>query len=365
MANPLLNPAAKQHRDNTFTEHEVALSNRNSGTLLESLQHDITPVGAHYLLSHFDIPFVENAADWQLKFHGCVNQAFSIDFNAIRALPQITQRVTLECAGNGRRLLDPHWPSQPWGYEAVGTADWTGVQLQPLLQRAGITERCKEIVFHGTDVGIDGGKVHQFARSLGVNMAHHPDIMLAYAMNGQPLAPQHGYPLRLIVPGWYGMASVKWLAEIEAIDHAFTGHQQVGTYVYRNSPEDAGIPVTEMRVKSLLVPPGIPDWSTRKRLVKPGTTKIVGRAWCGGGKPIAKVELGVDDQWHEARLVPAKDPYAWSYWEADWQATEGNHTLSCRATDEDGNCQPPEPPWDTAGFGNNVVHRIEVWCEDY
>ncbi len=365
MTNPILNPVAKQHRDNTFSEYEVALANRNSGTLLESLQQEVTPVGAHYLLSHFDIPFVNDAANWDLKFHGCFDSPFTLNFNDLINYPEITQRVTLECAGNGRRLVAPHWPSQPWGHEAVGTADWTGVRLGDLLEQASISPACTEIVFHGTDTGIDGGAVHNFARSLDVEMAQHPDVMLAYAMNGQPLAPQHGYPLRLIVPGWYGMASVKWLSEIEAIDHAFQGHQQVGTYVYREKAGDTGIPVTEMRIRSLLVPPGIPDWSTRKRLLKPGNTKIVGRAWCGGGRPVAKVELGIDDQWHEATLTPATSPYAWSHWEAEWLATEGHHIVSCRATDAQGNCQPIEPYWDTAGFGNNAVQRVEVWCEDY
>ena len=309
MSNPILNPVAKTHSEDSFSEYEVALSNRNSGTLLESLKHDITPVGAHYLLNHFDVPFVDESTHWQLKFHGCFEQPYNIDFTSLKALPEITQRVTLECAGNGRRLVTPHWPSQPWGHEAVGTADWTGVRLHQLLEKAGIDGQCKNIVFHGTDIGVDGGTVHNFARSLSVEQALHPDVMLAYAMNGQPLAPQHGFPLRLIVPGWYGMASVKWLSEIEAIDHDFQGHQQVGTYVYRDHPTDTGEPVSLIRIRSLFVPPGIPDWSTRKRLLRPGTTKIVGRAWCGGGQPVAKVELGIDDHWTEATLSPSVDPY--------------------------------------------------------
>ncbi|MEM7258275.1 MAG: sulfite oxidase [Pseudomonadota bacterium] len=365
MSNPLLNPVTKQHSDNSYSEAEVGLANRNSGTLLETLRSDVTPVGAHYLLNHFDIPHVESADDWQIQLHGCFKQPHTITLPALRDLPQITQRVTLECAGNGRRHIEPRWPSQPWGIEAVGTADWTGVSLASVLNAAAPDNNCREIVFHGCDVGIDGGKVHNFARSLSVKRAMHEHVMLVFAMNGQPLAPQHGFPLRLIVPGWYGMASVKWLNRIEAIDHAFQGHQQVGTYMYRDKRTDAGTPVTEIRVRSLLIPPGIPDWSTRRRLIKPGKVTITGRAWCGGGVGVDKVELGVNDQWIEATLQPSSDRYAWRLWQAEWQATSGQHMLRCRATDANGNRQPTEPQWDTAGFGNNSVQQVEVWCEDY
>jgi DMSO/TMAO reductase YedYZ molybdopterin-dependent catalytic subunit len=363
--NPILNPPARQHSDPTYSEREVGLANRNSGTLLETLHEDVTPVGAHYLLNHFDIPRVETADNWQLSLHGCFEKPQTVLWSQLHALPRITQRVTLECAGNGRRLIEPRWPSQPWGVEAVGTADWTGVPLSSVLALASPDDNCREIVFHGSDVGVDGGKIHNFARSLSVDKAMHKEVMLAFEMNGQPLAPQHGFPLRLIVPGWYGMASVKWLSAIEGIDHGFQGHQQVGTYVYREQAGDEGTPVTEIRVRSLLVPPGIPDWSTRRRLVKPGRIKITGRAWCGGGVPVARVALGANDHWVEATLHPSTSPYAWRRWEAEWEATEGHHLLRCRATDANGNEQPLNAKWDMAGFGNNSVQQVEIWCEDY
>ena len=365
MTNPILNPVAKQHSDDRYSDAEVSLANRNSGTLLETLRDDITPIGAHYLLNHFDIPQVSSAEHWQIELSGLFTHPQTLTLAALKELPQISQRVTLECAGNGRRLIDPRWPSQPWGIEAVGTAEWTGVSLKSVLDMAEAQPACKEIVFHGTDEGVDGGQVHHFARSLTLDQALHEDVMLVYAMNGQPLPPQHGFPLRLIVPGWYGMASVKWLSRIEAIDHAFQGHQQVGTYVYRDKIGDKGTPVTQIRVRSLLVPPGIPEWSTRRRLIQPGVHRIIGRAWCGGGVPVEKVELGVNDEWTEATLHPSTDLYAWSLWEADWHATEGQHSLSCRATDANGNVQPLDARWDAAGFGNNSVQQVEVWCEHF
>ena len=139
----------------------------------------------------------------------------------------------------------------------------------------------------------------------------------------------------------------------------------MGTYVYRDNKDDHGTPVSKIRVRSLLIPPGIPDWSTRRRLTRPGITNIIGRAWCGGGTAVARVELLAGEQSIEATVHPSSDRFAWQLWEAQWKATEGQHILSCRATDANGNQQPLEPRWDAAGFGNNAVQQVEVWCEDY
>ncbi len=363
--NPILQPAGKQHTSGDFSADELALANRNSGTLLETLQNDITPTGAHYLLNHFDIPYVADSTDWTLSLQGLFDNPVSLSLTDLQALPVISRTVTLECAGNGRRHVTPRWPSQPWSVEAVGTAQWTGTSLRNVLQCAGIKSTCKELIFHGTDRGVDGGEVHNFARSLTPDNALHDHVMLAWQMNGIDLPPQHGYPLRLIVPGWYGMASVKWLSQIEAIDHHFNGYQQVKTYVYRESESDIGTPVTHMRVKSLMVPPGIPDWSSRKRLVGPGTMTLQGRAWSGAGVPIQRVEVGIDDVWHDATLQQGDSAYGWCGWQFDWLATRGKHTVCCRATDANHQTQPLAPPWDTAGFGNNAIHRVEVWCDDF
>ena len=265
----------------------------------------------------------------------------------------------MECAGNGRGQLSPRYPSVPWLEEGVSTAEWTGVALSDLLNRAGLRENATELVFHGADRGFEAGVEHHFARSLSRTQALGGDVLVAYAMNGAPLPPQHGAPLRLVVPRWYGMASVKWLRAIEAVDRPFDGLQQARSYHFRRVPGEKGEPCTLMRVNSLMAPPGIPDFYTRKRIVEAEEVPIIGRAWSGAA-PIVRVEFGVDGEWHAAALGKADVPHAWQGWSTRWQAVPGEHELSCRATDAAGNTQPLEPPWDLSGFGNNGVQRIRV-----
>ncbi|MBS0243624.1 MAG: molybdopterin-dependent oxidoreductase [Proteobacteria bacterium] len=248
--------------------------------------------------------------------------------------------------------------------EAVSTAEWTGTPLRHVLERAGLKPDCVEISFHGIDSGFDAGNEHEYGRSMKPAHAMHEDVMLVWAMNGQPLLPQHGFPLRMIVPGWYGMASVKWLDRIVALGEAYQGHQQVGTYHYRETPDGPRVPVTTMKVKSLMVPPGLPDWYSRKRLVKAGATTIFGRAWSGAATPIAKVEIAFNGVWHEAALdKPAASRYSWRGWRYAWDAKPGAYDIMCRATDAAGNVQPIEAVPDVGGFGNNSVQRIEVFVQ--
>ncbi|HEU4379749.1 MAG TPA: sulfite oxidase [Hyphomicrobiaceae bacterium] len=356
---PFQSVERRPHTDGPFDAAEVRLANRNSGILLETLRHDVTPAGMHYLLNHFDVPYVPDD-NWQVAIGGRVKQAVRLSLDAIKAMPARTLRVTLECAGNGRAAMSPRYQSMPWIYEAVGTAEWTGTPLRNLLGPAGLLHDVVEISFHGADRGFDRGSEHEFARSLQPEVALNEDVLVAWAMNGAPLLPQHGYPLRMIVPGWYGMASVKWLNRIEALDKRYQGYQQVGTYMYRSHVGGPATPVTHLRVKSLLIPPGIPDFYSRARVTDRGPHTIRGRAWSGRGVPIVRVELGVDNTWSEARLDDSKGQYAWRGWSADWDATSGDHELACRATDANGNVQPLEAPWDAAGFGNNAVHRVRV-----
>lgn len=344
--------------DGVYSEHELRLANRNAGVILESLRHDLTPTGAHYLLTHFDVPDID-PRDYRLRFGAGFEAPFELSLGDIRALPQETVPVTLECAGNGRSGVSPRSHSMPWGVEAVGTSEWTGTALRPLLERARPKAGTVDIVFTGADEGFDKGVRHRFGRSLSLPELAELDVLLVHGMNGAPLLPQHGAPLRIIVPGWYGMASVKWLTSIEAIDTPYQGFQQVQTYRFRDKADDPGRPVTSIRVKSLMVPPGIPDWITRLRHLAAGPTDIVGRAWAGR-IPIARVEFGVGDTWTEADVSPGASPYAWSKWSATWDATPGEYVLRCRATDAEGNVQPIEPPWDVAGFGNNAVQTVGV-----
>jgi DMSO/TMAO reductase YedYZ molybdopterin-dependent catalytic subunit len=341
-----------------YLEAEVALANRNSGMPLEALRYDVTPAGLHYLLIHFDIPDCD-AAGWQLRLGGLVSRPAQLGLDELRRMRAWTLRATLECAGNGRGQGSPRYPSMPWLEEGVSTADWTGVPLADVLRQVDVRTSAREIVFHGADRGFDGGIEHDFARSLTVAEAMREDVLLAYAMNGAPLLPQHGAPLRLVVPGWYGMASVKWLESIEAIDTAFDGVQQAASYHFRSEAGEKGVPCTRMRVNSLMVPPGIPDFFGRRRTVEAGRVEILGRAWSGDGE-VKRVEFGVDGAWQDAALDPPAGAHAWRRWRASWQAGKGAHELRCRATDATGAVQPLEPPWDVTGFGNNSAQRVEV-----
>lgn len=360
---PFLNPQPRTHVSGDHAREEVILANRNSGIMLEMLRHDVTPAGAHYILNHFDVPYVADDATWQLAVSGLVERPILLSLAELRALPARTLRVTMECAGNGRANIEPRWQSQPWMYEAVGTSEWTGTPLRHVLDRAGLKPGVVEISFLGADRGFDRIE-HEYGRSLKLDLALSDDVLVVYGMNGQPLLPQHGFPLRLIVPGWYGMASVKWMNRIEALDKPYTGHQQVGTYHYKQNAEDKGVPVTHIRVKSLMVPPGVPDWYSRRRLVERGNVVVHGRAWSGNGVPVTKVELSVNGVWHAAEVAAKASGdagrYAWQAWSFAWDAAPGEHELVCRATDANGDVQPLDPRWDRGGFGNNVVHRSRV-----
>src|SRR3954467_9163971 len=198
---------------------ELQLAARNHGMPLEALRYPVTPVGLHYLLIHYDVPAVDPDA-WRLTVG-----ELELTLDELRARPAAEHAVTMECAGNGRARLSPRPVSQPWLTEAVGTARWRGVPLTALPAAAGLSEDAVEIVFTGLDRGIEGGEEQVYERSLGLHDALMPDVLLAYEMNGAPLLPQHGFPLRLVVPGWYGMTSVKWLAAIEAVAEPFHGYQ--------------------------------------------------------------------------------------------------------------------------------------------
>ncbi len=165
-------------------------------------------------------------AAWRLTVDGRVANELSLSLDELRERPATTLAVTMECAGNGRARLEPRPISQPWLLEAVGNAEWTGVRLADLLDEAGVQDGAVEVLFRGLDRGVEGGEEQQYERSLTLAEARRDEILLAHSMNGQPLPPQHGFPLRLIVPGWYGMTSVKWLEAITVLDRPFEGYQQ-------------------------------------------------------------------------------------------------------------------------------------------
>lgn len=344
--------------DGPLTFEELQLALRNKGMPLEALRYDTTPVGLHYLLVHFDIPAIE-PQEWRLQLGGNVARPRSLTLEDLRQRPRVTMPVTLECAGNGRARLQPRPISQPWLVDAVGTAEWTGTPLAAVLAEAGIAPGSVELVFTGADHGIEKGDEHDYARSLSTEDAMRPDVLLAYEMNGRPLEPQHGAPLRLLVPGWYGMTHVKWLVRIDAVTERFTGYQQQVAYWYKRDANDPGEPVTKIRPRALMIPPGFPDFLTRTRIADGGPIELRGRAWSGLA-PIERVEVGVDGTWHDATLLEARGRFVWRGWSFAWDATPGEHVLQCRATDAAGNVQPIVQPWNLQGMGNNLVQSIPV-----
>jgi sulfane dehydrogenase subunit SoxC len=346
--------------DSGISLEELQLAARNHGLPLEALRHDITPVGLHYLLTHFDIPYVDETT-WSLQTGGAVARPITLTLADLKARPARTVPVTLECAGNGRALYAPRIVSQPWLQEAVGTAEWTGTSLRPVLEEAGLAPDATEVVFTGLDRGIQGDVEHLYERSLPLAEATRDEVMLVYAVNGEPLPPQHGFPLRLIVPGWYGMTHVKWLQSITVVTEPFKGWQQDVAYRLRSSEEEHGEAVTRMLPRALMVPPGFPDFLSRVRFVDAGPVLLTGRAWSGWG-PVERVEVSADggETWADTELGAPLGEFAWRGWSYEWQAEAGEVELSCRATDSTGRTQPSAADWNYDGFCNNGVQRVRV-----
>ena len=345
-----------------ITPAELALATRNHGMPLEAMQWDLTPAGLHYLLVHYDVPVID-ATTWRLEIGGTVKKPLSVGLDDLRSMPSATVTTTMECAGNGRALLQPRALSQPWLLEAVGTAEWSGVRLADLVAICGLDDATVELVFTGADRGMEAGAVQSYERAITVDEAQSSGALLAYAMNGGPLPPQHGFPLRLVVPGWYGMTNVKWLRRITAIAERFTGYQNEAAYRLRQDAADAGTPLTRILPRSLIVPPGIPDFFSRHRLLETGSCVLEGRAWSGWA-PIESVDVSVDGgtTWAGADLDPApRDPHAWRRFTHAWTPPrDGDYELRSRCVDASGNTQSDEPVWNRGGYANNSNQRVPV-----
>ena len=320
----------------------------------EALHGEITPVALHYVRSNFALP----EHDGTLHVGGAVRRPLTFSLADLRAMTPVTRRVTFECAGNGRIGQAPMPLGEPWGWNAVSTAQWTGVLLHELLAKAEPDANGVDVLFEGAD----HGPYHQYddityVRSL--NLAHAVDpaaeIMIAHEMNGEPLTADHGAPFRLVVPNWYGMASVKWLTRIEVIREKHAGEFQVGHYVYQ-WPDRPHEPVTVMRVRARITDP------SPAAVLPVGKYRIRGKAWSGNG-PITCVEvsIGDDTDWHVAHVDPAGGPYHWQDWSYVWDVTKrGRHTIRARASDAAGHTQPDSPPWNRLGYGNNAIEVLFV-----
>ena len=342
-----------------ITLEELQLAARNHGMPLEALRYDVTPPGMHYVLTHFDIPACDETT-WAVRIDGRVRSVTTLTMEDLRSRPPVTLTVTMECAGNGRARLHPRPLSQPWLNEAVGTAEWTGTPLGPILREAGLEPDAVDLVFQGADHGIQGDVEQDYERSLSVADAMRDEVLLVYEMGGGPLPPQHGFPVRLLVPGWYGMTSVKWLRRITAVSDPFDGFQ-MNAYRVRQRPEDAGVPVTRIRARALMIPPGFPDFFTRTRILEAGACRLEGRAWSGSG-PVVRVEVSADAgaSWSPADVGPRIGPFAWAPWSFEWDASPGEHELLVRASDAAGHTQPVEQLWNHHGLTNTMAQRVQV-----
>lgn len=315
----------------------LSQSPENSETPLEAVHGWVTPTRLFFVRNHFEIPKVDAAA-WRLTVSGRVARPLELTLDELAALPQRTVLATLECAGNGRSFLQQRAAGVPWGAGAVAHAEWSGVPLHVVLEQAGIEPEAVEIVAQGADQGTepDHPEPMPFARSLPLGKALHRDTLLALRMNGEPLTPSHGYPLRLLVPGWYGVASVKWLARLEAVAVPFRGYFQSVKYTIQG----AGGPeiIQRMSVKSEIVRP------IANEPLGVGRQRVFGLAWAGE-EAVQRVEVSTDGgrSWQVAEILGPFAPYSWTLWEYLWTVERsGTYMLLARATSSSGRTQPEQ-----------------------
>lgn len=318
----------------------------NAEAPLEALTQPRTPTDSFFVRSNFAAPELP-AATHRITVEGAVETPLTLRLTDLARGPLREVTATVECAGNGRTAMSPLPEGEPWDKGALSTAVWRGVPLAEVLGRARLRPNVLEILVEGADG--EGSK--RFARALPVSKAMHPDTLLVTEMNGEPLPRAHGAPVRLIVPGWYGMASVKWVKRIEALTRPFTGYYQRERYIYDLSNGRAPEPVTRMRVKSLILTP------SEGARVAPGRVVVHGIAW-SGERRVVQVEVAVNggETWKPATLLEKPRPSAWVRWAFTWEdAKPGRHTLRARATDEAGETQPETSQWNRLGYGNNAV----------
>ncbi len=329
-----------------------------------TLDSPITPNNQFFVRTHFPMPVI-HASDWQLTVDGEVERELSLSYSDLLELPAKTAVVLLECAGNGRAQLGPKTKGLLWESGAVSTAEWTGVPLSAVLKIAGVKEGAIEVILQGADSGVIADEPTSpgaiaFERSLPLTKAIRPEVFLAYKLNGKDLTREHGFPVRAVVGGWYGMASVKWLTKATVTATPFEGFWQSLEYSYwrRDRGRPTLAPVAEIQVKAQIARPALSE------RVPPGKAyRVFGAAW-GGESDVAKVDVSVDDgrTWTEAKLLGEAIPFAWRLWEYTWNVPGmiGRYLLSARATDARGRTQLANHDKDRRTFMINFIANVEV-----
>ncbi|HTU17392.1 MAG TPA: sulfite oxidase [Gemmataceae bacterium] len=340
----------------------------NLETPLDQVDSYLTPTELFYIRSHFPAPKLDPAS-YRLRLDGAVRNPLSLSYRQLREMPSETHVATLECAGNGRVFLVPQVRGAQWELGAVGNAEWTGVPLAALLERAGLEEDACEIVLEGADQGtpteepIPPGSI-TYSRSLPREKALQREVLIAYQMNGRDLPLDHGYPVRAVVPGHYGMASVKWLTHIQAVRAPFQGYWQTSDYGYWDYLD--GQPVRralgEIKLKSEIVRPRVYE-----TLAPHQVYTVFGMAWAGETEVVA-VAVSTDGGqiWAEAKFLDPMQRHAWRRWKFDWLTPKepGSYTLMARAKGADGSVQPDQHD---PNHGTYVIHHplpIEVFVDD-
>ncbi|MFP7300196.1 sulfite oxidase [Neobacillus niacini] len=339
-----------------------SLQPENQETPIQFMESDSIPKHLFYRRNHFSYPKLAYS-NYFLPINGLVTNPILVSLQTILQLPSRTVEIVLECSGNKRSLFEPKVFGEQWKKGAISLGVWKGVPLRSLLEVTGLKKGAKEVVVEGYDFGerSDLDKVFSYARSLPLEKALHPDTIIAYEYNNQPISFKHGHPLRLIVPQWYGMASVKWIKQISVIASDFNGpFQSIDYQYYPNQDNDNGAyPVTTIHVNSTIQKP------LDMAKLNTGTHVIKGIAWTGKGK-ISKVEISTDhgDTWVEGKLSQYSSNYSWVSWTYDWVAAKkGMYSIMSRASDSHGRTQPMKPVWNRNGYGYNAVDRIKVKVE--
>lgn len=314
-----------------------------SAPLAQVTSGTIVPTRLFFLRSNNPPPEVASTGDWRVRVDGRVANPLTIELRELQALSSVTREVWLECAGNSRNRWNPPGEGNQWDDQAISDARFTGVPLAAVLDRAGVAPDAVEVVGTGADAD-------SFQRALPLEVARDPSVLLAWAMNDEPLPVANGGPLRLVVPRWAGIASVKWLSRLEVVDTPFHGYWNAQRYIRLDGEGRNHGPVREMPVKSIIA------WPTRGATVSAGPQTAFGFAWSGYAE-ISHVDVSTDQgqTWTAARLVQGDGPLAWTRWEFDWVPAAANASLTVRATDRAGNAQPAEAQWNKFGYQMNAI----------
>lgn len=329
----------------------ISYGDGNFGCSLDEVDGFDVPTHQFFIRSNGPVPIID-AKEWRLSIDGLVERPTTLSLADLRTFPVKTLNAFLECAGNGRTRFDPPTEGTPWRNDAVGNASWEGVALRDVLDRAGIKSGTREIVSQGGDFA-------KMNRGLPIDVAMDSDTMLVFGMNGEPLTPEHGAPVRLIVPGWAGISATKWLVSLTAIDRSWDGFYNVQNYVLFDEAGNPIRPVRTMPVKSTIATP------VEAAVLPPGQVFVTGFAWSGDAA-IDRVEVSTDggETYADAPIVGATGPHAWVKFQMPWEARPGTYRLRSRAQDRAGNVQPEQAFWNLKGYQMNGILEVNVRVED-